>query len=265
MRYCEAPDQCVGHPPPVIDQPTSARLIAGARPSSSHSGGNGGWMRPRRGRTLRAPALAGVLGLALLESTLHFVPARLLDGPAPLPPPQVVGWSEALLSATVGPSGTVTAIQMTRGTEPLAGLLRSAISSWRFAPATVDEAPTSSQVLVAAIYRPAMLYDTPAFGARPPSRSPAGSEQPLWPVTTSPPAYPPRARGDGVVIVEVLVRGNGEVQATSVAYSSGSGFNAAALEAASRWQFEPARWNGESVDARGYLVFGFREPVIGQS
>jgi outer membrane biosynthesis protein TonB len=52
------------------------------------------------------------------------------------------------------------------------------------------------------------------------------------------------------------------MRATSVAYSSAPGFNAAALEAASRWRFDPARWNGEPTDARAYLVFGFRAPVI---
>jgi hypothetical protein len=62
-------------------------------------------------------------------------PARFVSGSVPLPPPQTVGWLEAILHVSVSAAGTVTTVETLRATEPLAGMLRAAIEQWRFEPA----------------------------------------------------------------------------------------------------------------------------------
>jgi TonB family protein len=74
--------------------------------------------------------------------------------------------------------------------------------------------------------------------------------------------YPPTVylyRGQ-VVVVEVELGTKGEVKSQKVIQGA-EGLNAAALEAATKWRFRPARRNGKAVEAFAYIVFGFREPV----
>ena len=45
---------------------------------------------------------------------------------------------------------------------------------------------------------------------------------------------------------------------------SSPAFDAAALTAARSWLFADAERNGQAVKARAYLLFGFRQPVVGR-
>ena len=188
-------------------------------------------------------------------------PARFSHGQVPLPLQQTVGWEEVFLEASVSAAGTVEAMETLRATQPLAGLLRAAVERWMFEPAMQDADSVESQVLVAAIYRPATLFNTPGLG-QPPRDLTHASERIPFPTAAPPPSYPPRALGDGVVLVEVLVARDGRVRTATVVRSSGTGFNASAVRSAMRWRFRPARRRGVSVPAFVYLVFGFRQPVI---
>jgi TonB family protein len=80
------------------------------------------------------------------------------------------------------------------------------------------------------------------------------------PTTMVPPVYPPRALGNGVVIVELAVDASGAVKNTRVVRSAG-GFDGAALDAARKWQFRPAQRAGAAVPSYAYIVFGFRQPI----
>lgn len=203
---------------------------------------------------------AAAFSLTLL-ATEGFTPARFSHGQAPLPPQQTVGWAEVFLQVSVSAAGRVQAVETLRATEPLATLLRSAVESWIFQPAMQEGRAEESEVLVAAIYRPATLFNTPSLGK--PSRDLShASEQIPFPTLAPSPSYPPRAISDGVVVVEALVARDGGVRAATVVRSSGTGFNAGAVQAAVRWRFRPARRGDVSVPAFAYLIFGFRQPVI---
>jgi TonB family protein len=176
-----------------------------------------------------------------------------------------------VLRVSVSAAGSVAEIATLDGTEPLASALRTAVASWRFEPALEANKAIASHVLVAAVYRPPALYNTPGFhAARPvdsdpalasPKRSERGPDRAPVPTTMEAPAFPVNALGDGVALVELLVDVDGNVRAAAIAQSSGSGFNASALDAARRWQFRPATREGDPVEGFAYVLFGFRQPV----
>lgn len=128
-------------------------------------------------------------------------------------------------------------------------------------PASERGRAVPSRVLVAAIIRPPQLDDSPTIGDPPVELAPPSDEIP-FPIITGSPRYPPLAIGDGVVLVEVLVGADGRGREIRV-IEGAPAFGQAALETARQWSFRPARWNGAAVQAYAYLVFGFRQPVVG--
>lgn len=209
---------------------------------------------------MRCRSLASILVFTAIQAQ-DFRPARFSAGPLPLPPPQVIGWSEVILQATVSAAGVVEKVVALRGTEPLTGIVLPAVEQWRFEPAMLDGERVNAQVLVAAVYRPPALINTPGLGEPPKDLTPPSGQAP-FPTVTSPPPYPPNALGDGVVLVEVLVGTTGEVKAATVIRSSGTAFNSSAIQAATKWRFRPALREKVPVPSFAYLIFGFRQPVV---
>lgn len=198
-----------------------------------------------------------IVGVSVALAAAEFMPARLVSGDAPAPPPNVVGWTWDVADLTVDATGRPGAWRGLYGTKGWGGFVwKAVVNTWSFEPARDGEQPVASHVLVAACYRPSALTTGPE--ARPPSVR-AGPDAPS-PTTLVPPSYPPNALGDGAVIVEVRVDVNGSVTDARVVRSA-PGFDRAALDAARRWRFRPAERAGVPVPAFAYLVFGFRQPV----
>src|SRR5258705_2061057 len=104
-----------------------------------------------------------VLLIAATASAVEFAPARRLSGAAPaLPPPTVVGWLEETVDVAVDASGAARDVVILRGTAPSPTLLRQAVSTWRFPPATLGNPPGASRRAGAALLRP-----PPPFGHTP--------------------------------------------------------------------------------------------------
>lgn len=197
--------------------------------------------------------LAGRLALA------DFEPARLESGAVELPMPPAAGGGEVQLELTVSADGAVGAVEPLRETPPYAEPLRGAVTSWRFAPAREGGQVVESRVLVAAVIRPPTLLLPGGAGepAREVGRPSAAVPSPL---EAASPAYPPTARGSGVVLVEVDVSADGRVTRERVVQSAAA-FDETARRAARSWRFRPAERGGRRVPAVAYLLFGFREPV----
>lgn len=94
---------------------------------------------------------------------------------------------------------------------------------------------------------------------------PAAETPVFWkmkPLETRPPVYPPRCLRlgiEGTVRVRVLVGEDGRVQEVTVGKSSGdAALDEAALEAVSRWRFEPARRDGVPVRAWAVVPIEFK-------
>jgi TonB family protein len=178
------------------------------------------------------------------------------------------GGGEVLLELQVAASGEVTGVTTLRTTPPFGDLLRQAASGWRFEPAReVQEDPDApiavdSKVLVAGFFRPPTLYSAPARGDVPKDVAPPSAEVP-FPTTMVAPLYSPTAylHMSQTVGIEVEIGLKGEVTSSKVIRRA-EGLDAAAMDAAKEWRFQPARRNGEAVRSVAYIVFGFREPVI---
>lgn len=201
-----------------------------------------------------------IFGLTTAAALLaaSYTPARLASGDAPIQPVQTVGWGEAAFELTIAADGSVLGADARGGRNPFRDALFVAVSAWRFTPARDGDLPVDSRVLVAGIWRPPEL-----IAAAPPESFTAPSASPAVPRPTRlmPPAYPPNALGDGMVVVELLVDETGRIVEAQVVRSAG-GFDGPALDAARDWRFQPATRAGRAVPAYVYLAFGFRQPVI---
>lgn len=182
-------------------------------------------------------------------------PPQFKGGALPGLPSHKVGGGEVLLEVDVDAGGGVAAVRTLRDTPPYTERMRAAVAGWSFEPAhNAQGQPEPGRVLVAGSFRPSTLMG-PAHG-EPPQDVAAPSAAVPYPSTTAPALYPPRAQGDGVVMVEVTVGADGVPAAVQVARPA-AGFSEAALRAARQWRFRSG-----SGSSRVYLVFGFRQPVV---
>jgi len=203
----------------------------------------------------------------LLASAAEFTPARLSAGEVPMVPVQSIGWSQAVFELAIAEDGSVARVEALSPRTPFVDTLGSALQAWTFTPAEEKEAaegneeakakPVPTRVVVAGFLRPPELLVV----APPPTGLPATSPAVPKPVQMVPPAYPPKALGDGVVVLEVGVDEKGAVGPVNVVQSSPA-FDQAAVDAAKMWTFQPAVRNGQRIASFAYLVFGFRQPVI---
>jgi TonB family protein len=211
--------------------------------------------------------IVALLGSVSAQVVLR-TPARLASGSAPALPALAVGGGQVFVELSVSPAGEVTAADPLRTTPGFTAAVVTAIRAWRFRAATAaslkddglaeSRTPVSSKVLVAALFRAPTLV-SPTLGEASQDAGTPSAEMPFPRATVEPP-YPPRAGSPGVVVVEVMVSETGTVD-TATIVTSAPPFDAAALDAASRWRFRPARSSGHAVAAYAYLVFGFPEPV----
>lgn len=172
---------------------------------------------------------------------------------APAVPVQAVAGGEVILELSLQ-GGTVTATRIVRSTPPFTDAVRDAVRRWSF-QAGSDPGATSTVIVAAVMRPPTLLLSGPvAPDAREVAAASAGA---AVPTLLTPPAYPPTALGDGVVVVEVAVTPQGTPGRTRVVRGA-AGFDNAALEAVRSWRFAPG--TGERT---AYAVFGFRSPVTG--
>ncbi|MGD8896569.1 MAG: TonB family protein [Acidobacteriota bacterium] len=183
-------------------------------------------------------------------------PARLIQGPVSIAMPRLHGQCLATLDVIVGDDGTVEHVRPLYGSIPLTDELAEAVEDWEFRPALDQGEPYASHVLVAGLYRPLTLYDLGPCG--PPDQVERAPPSLPVPVVTTAPVYSARARGGGVVTVEVEIGQEGEVRSTR-AVGGRTAFDAAAERAARAWRFRLGR---QPAPIWAYLVFGFQEPVL---
>ena len=202
------------------------------------------------------------LGIAVAAQPLA-TPARVRDAVAPALPVQAYGGGEVVLEVTVAPNGAVAGVETIRSTPPFTEAMARAAAEWRFGPATatVDGrvSPVRASVLVVAAFRAPTLYAAPAPGGQPASTGAPSTAVPQL-VSIVPAAYPPNARGDGVVIVEIELTRFAAARGYRIVTPQ-SGFDNAALDAVRAWRFTAPRDSNVPERLYTYAVLGFREPV----
>ena len=211
-----------------------------------------------------------ILATGRQDPTDLYVPARLIEGAPPESPGRmIVGGGEVLLEVGVEKNGRVGRIDRLRVTPPYTDLVITAVESWRFLPAEAafprePRHAVESRVLVAALYRPPATYlgttlgEVPRDVARPSTLIP-------FPHELVAPPYPPNAKANAMgsitVVLEVEIAPDGSPRNIRVMHSGGA-LDSAAIQAAERWSFWPARLPDGPVTSLAYLVIGFREPVV---
>jgi TonB family protein len=115
-------------------------------------------------------------------------------------------------------------------------------------------------VLVTAVYRPPQVYAAPARGAETKTTGELSPELPVPAGLSAPAAYPPRATGDGVVVVEIELSPAGEGRGAKV-MSRPSPFDGAALDTVRGWRFGVAPQPTGAPQVYVYAIVGFREPI----
>jgi TonB family protein len=198
-------------------------------------------------------AMAVLHGSATVSAQAGVVSARYVSGSLPVAPQGAVSGGEVFLEVLVAVDGRADSVRTLRTTPPFTDAVIQAVRGWSFEPAT--EAAT---VFVAAMFTPPAL-NGPTLG-QPPQDVLAASDDTPMPAAAIPAGYPPRALGDGDVLVEITIDEAGAVTGAQVKVSSPA-FDAAALAAARAWSFRPARRHGSAVTTHAYLVFVFRQPI----
>jgi TonB family protein len=207
----------------------------------------------------RSTIVAAALVCITAFQAAEYLPARRLSGDVPQPAFNAVGWIEATVDIELSDTGAVVKTTTLRATPGGADFVLPSLRTWTFKPATDDEGtPVASHVLVAALIRPAQLFD-PAGGS-PAVDLHAPDAGVVFPKSMTRPSYPVNAIGDRSVLVEVTVSAEGRVEDATVV-GAASGFDSAALTAARGWTFRPARDKDKAVPGTAYLIFGFRTPT----
>jgi TonB family protein len=213
---------------------------------------------------MRLPTLAPLaFALAVQTGPPQDEAARVREAGIPArAPTTTVGAGEVVLELNVTDDGRVDGIDRLRSTVPFTDMVVAAVGSWRFVPAIIvtdgRARPTASKVLVAALYRPPALYMGGTLGEQVRELAPPSGLAPAV-LEIVPPPYPPNAKGDGTVLMEVELGTGGDVADVKVMHSGGS-FDMPAMDAARRWRFAPPRSVGPSRHY-AYVIVGFREPI----
>jgi Gram-negative bacterial TonB protein C-terminal/TonB-dependent Receptor Plug Domain len=131
-----------------------------------------------------------------LAGAAEIVKPRLLDSVEASYPLGAYGDAQVELAVLIGEDGRVTELDVRSGEQPFADAARAAVATWTFSPATRDNVPIKSRILLKVSFvepRPPAPVTVPAPGDRSsPSQHLAASEnpQPSKPPPPAPPSAP---------------------------------------------------------------------------
>ena len=197
------------------------------------------------------------LGLLLVLSMQRptFEPARLESGPVEAIPYRTAAAGIVLADVSLNERGSVTDVRILKDVEPFTEVIQQSVQRWRFAPAREQGRMVGTHVLVAGLFRPAMLlFPEPTIDIEP-----EPSNNVPFPTGVAVPPYPPNAVGSAYVLIEVKLSEDGTHEDARVV-SPKTGFDDSALGAARSWSFRQALRENKPVPANAYLLFLFRQP-----
>jgi Gram-negative bacterial TonB protein C-terminal len=139
------------------------------------------------------------------------------------------------------------------------------VQNWTFHPAMLDGAGVDSTITVSVVFNPSDFRlagtETPALGKEV-MILPKGTNGFLPPKTTTASwaNYPWNSVAQGAVILEAHVSRSGRV--THVTPVWAPFLEKTSTEAAEKWAFEPATFDGTSIDANAVIAYVYRPPNI---
>lgn len=174
---------------------------------------------------------------------------------------------EAEVEFEVGASGWPTAISVRRTSQPEFGAaLAAAVAAWAFQPAIENGRGVTSRLRVQHHFNP----EADAVSAERRLRAALvaqtigttkGLDEKLTPLWRVPAIYPADLRAEAVAgeaTIEMVIDRDGRVRLPRVVHATRPEFGCAAALAASCWVFAPPHRQGQPVDVRVLVPFGFK-------
>jgi TonB family protein len=228
-------------------------------------------------RSFRFRAFPALLGLAIL-STVSATLAFSAQGKHPkFAAPELLTASDITYPINSGAAGVVVVAvnlddagkikntDVLRDIPSLTSPVLLAVQKWTFKPAMLDGAGVDSTITVSVVFNPSDYRltgtETPALGKQVMVLS-HGTNGFLPPKTTTASwaNYPLNSVAQGAVILEAQVSRSGHV--THVTSGWAPFLAKASAEAAEKWDFEPATFDGRSIDANAVIGYVYRPPNI---
>ncbi|HEX4074969.1 MAG TPA: energy transducer TonB [Candidatus Acidoferrales bacterium] len=162
-------------------------------------------------------------------------------------------------------SGAIKGTVTLRDVPSLTAPVLLAIPTWKFEPATLEGKGVDSTIVVSVVFNPSDYRLTgaavPALGKELQILSPdSNGFLPPKTATASWAQYPINSLAQGAVILNVRVSRRGEVRQVTPVW--GPFLTKTSTEAAKRWTFEPAKFDGMPVSADTVIGYVYRPPNI---
>jgi hypothetical protein len=163
--------------------------------------------------------------------------------------------------------GEVTKINLLHDVRSLTGPAESSLRSWKFKPASQDDTPEESQMLVAFVFRHAVkIWNPPPFAPMfPTKKSTAKANTGFTPpsiLSVAYAEYPPSTIAAGSTVVQVTVKADGATGQVKVVRPMAGGFVPLVVKAAKQWEFQPALLDGQPVDSKVAIAFVYSSRVL---
>jgi len=163
-----------------------------------------------------------------------------------------------VLHAIIGTTGDVMSLQVVSGPAELRNSAIEAVQQWKYKPYLLNGQPTEVDTTISVNYT--IAGDSPSAMTPPCTSKDSGCTMPVL-LSAVEPEYPSKAReskSSGTVIVSFTVDEKGNPQNVAVFTSAGHGFDEKALEAVSRYRFQPATRNGFPTVAELRVAVNFQ-------
>ena len=191
-----------------------------------------------------------------------FVPSAVISAADTRYPLQTTAGGIVVFDVSLDSRGNPTNIIPLTDIPPLTNAALASLRTWKFAPAWSDRVPRASQMIVAFVFRHAVMDGSP------PALSPvfAPKEQagymPPGIFSTSYAGYPSNTIAAGAAVVQATIKADGIIRAVNVVRPMKGGFVPLALKAVMDWQFQPAMLNGTPVASNVAIAFVFSSRAL---
>lgn len=212
-----------------------------------------------------AVALVIATSPALLAQNKHFAPPTLLTAADITYPINSGAAGVVVVAANLDSAGTVKGTDVLHDIPSLTAPVLLSVQNWTFKPALLDGKAVDSTIVVSVVFNPSDYRltgaATPPLGKELKTLSPdANGFLPPKTNATSWAEYPLDSVAQGGVILNARIRRTGRVMHLRPVW--GPFLTETSMDAAKRWTFEPATFNGTPIAADVVVGYVFRPPNI---
>ncbi len=162
-------------------------------------------------------------------------------------------------AAVIATDGTVKTLTLLSGHPSLVKTALEAVQKYRYRPTLLNGEPVEVETVIEVPFR--LAPDKPLEDQKSPAAIPVqAADRPPVPIYRTEPGLTPEARAarvNGKVLLEIEVNEEGTVRVVRVVQGLGYGLDEKAVEAVSRWKFQPGMRGGKPVAVRANVEVNF--------